>query len=39
MAVEEKELYLRGGSRTKIEPYLNMLEYNKVNVTDDNSNN
>ena len=26
MAVEEKQLYLRGGSRAKIEPCLNMLE-------------
>ena len=27
MAVEEKQLYLRGGSRAKIEPCLKMLEY------------
>ena len=27
MAIEEKELYLRGGLRPKIEPCLNMLEY------------
>ena len=26
MAIEEKQLYLRGRSRPKIEPYLNMLE-------------
>ena len=26
MAVEEKQLYLRGGLRPKIEPCLNMLE-------------
>ena len=26
VAVEEKQLYLRGGSRPKIEPCLNMLE-------------
>ena len=27
MAVEEKQLYLRGGSRPKIKPCLNMFEY------------
>ena len=27
MALEEKRLYLRGGSRPKIEPYLDMLEF------------
>jgi len=27
MAVEEKQLYIRGGSRPKIEPCLNMLEF------------
>ena len=26
MTVEEKQLYLRGGSRPKIEPRINMLE-------------
>jgi len=26
MAVEEKQLYLRGGARAEIEPCLNMLE-------------
>ena len=30
MPVEERKLYLRGGSRPKIEPYLNMLEFMKV---------
>ena len=29
MAVEEKQLYLRGGSRPKIEPFLNMPEVGK----------
>ena len=27
MAVEKKQLYLRGGSRQKIEPCLNMFEF------------
>ena len=35
MAVEEKQLYLRGGSRAKIEPCLNMLERSAEEGTED----
>ena len=32
MAVEEKRFYLRGGSRPKIEPCLNMLEFADLQI-------